>query len=257
MTQSEHTARQREFYDSRRHRGLQPRSDDHYARKLTAFVVQAAGIESHHRVLEVGAGFGRFTFPLLDHCGSVTALDLSEQALMKLEAARDERGIAVERCRAVRADLAELEVEALGAPHDVVVGFFVLQHLEDVDASLRRLASCARPGGVLAFLEPNRWNPLFVAQVACCPDMSWREEKGVFALSARGVEESYLRSGLEPAPLRRCGFFAPQLLNRFEWARRAATRLERQPWLRRLLPFLVLSARVPSATACESVSTSC
>lgn len=242
---SDHVARQRRFYGSRAHRALQPRVGDLYVSKLAAALVSALGIESHHRVLEVGAGFGRFTFALLEHCGSVTALDLSETALESLDAVRESRGIGVERCRTIHSDLDTVSADDLGAPYDFVLGFFVLHHLEDVGASIDRLARFAVPGGGIGFLEPNRWNPLYAVQVTCCPDMTWSEEKGVWRLSPRGVMQSYRQSGLEPQPVHYLGFFPPQLVNRFAWARRLEAMLERQAWLGGVLPFLILSARVP------------
>jgi len=243
---SGHVARQRRFYGSRPHHALQPRAGDLYVRKLVSALVSVLKIEPHHRVLEVGAGFGRFTFALLEHCGSVTALDLSETALESLDVARESRGIGVERCRTIRSNLDTVSADDLEAPYDFVVGFFVLHHLEDISASIERLARFAAAGGGVGFLEPNRWNPLYAAQVTCCPDMTWSEEKGVWRLSPKGVMQSYRQSGLEPQPAQFLGFFPPQLLNRFEWARRLEARLERQSWLNGVLPFLLLSASVPA-----------
>jgi hypothetical protein len=97
----------------------------------------------------------------------------------------------------------------------------------------------------MAFVEPNRRNPLFLAQVACCADMSWAEEKGMFRLSARRVESAFDAAGLEPAPTRRFGFFPPQVVNRFAAARRLEARLEAARLLRPVLPFLLLGARRP------------
>jgi len=237
---SEHVERQRDFYDSRPHRGLQPRGGDRYVEKLTATVVERLGIGPQHRVLEIGAGFGRFTFALLEHCSSVTALDLSQQALATLSAQCEERGVAPERCRTVHGDLDRVDLERVGA-HDFVLGFFVLHHLEDVSASLHRLGAFVSPGGALAFLEPNRWNPLYALQVACCPDMTWREERGVWTLNPRTVMQAYRGSGLAAQPVHRFGFFPPQLINRFEWARQLEHRLERQRWLSGVLPFQLLA----------------
>jgi SAM-dependent methyltransferase len=243
---SEHAARQRRFYESRAHRALQPHEGDYYVHKLASTLAVAVGIESHHRLLEVGAGFGRFTFALLEWCESVTVLDLSEQALGTVERERKARGIASDRIRSIRADLDAVSLEELGAAYDQVVGFFVLHHLEDVGASIGRLAQFVAPGGAIGFIEPNRWNPLYAAQVSCCPDMTWSEEKGVWRLSSRAVEDHFRQAGLEAQPVERFGFFPPQLINRFAWARRLETALERQRWLAPVLPFLSLSARAPA-----------
>ena len=52
-------------------------------------------------------------------------------------------------------------------------------------------------------------------------------------------------ANLRAIQTRSFGFFPPQVLNRFEAARRIERRLEGMHSLRWLLPFLLLSARVP------------
>lgn len=243
----EHIAEQRAFYDSRQHAHLRPQGDDAYAAKLAAELARRTGIGAQHSVLEVGAGFGRFTFSLLDHCSSVVALDLSERALADLEQARDARGVSQTRCRTLCGDLGSPQVLEQAGTVDFVVGFFILHHLDDIGAALGSLVDVLRPGGRMAFLEPNRRNPLYAAQVMVCADMSWREEKGMFRLSSRLVERAYRAAGMSPMPVERFGFFPPQIFNRFAAARRIEDGLERSGWLDPLLPFLVLRAtREPS-----------
>lgn len=235
----------RGFYESRRHDHLQPRNDDLYSAKLVGTVATAVGLGRADRVLEVGAGFGRFTFSLLDHCASVVAIDLTPRALKTLDATRAERGIPSARCTARVLDITTLEPAALGERFRFVVGFFILHHLPDVGDAIRRLARLLEPGGFLAFVEPNRRNPLFLAQVACCRDMTWADEKGMFQLSARKVDAALRVAGLEAEPVRRFGFFPPAVVNRFELARRLEARLECLRVLQPLLPFLLLSGRAP------------
>jgi SAM-dependent methyltransferase len=245
VTSSQETARQKRFYDSRPHEHLRAEDDDLYARKLAAERARTLGMDPGHRVLEVGAGFGRFTFPLLDHCGEVTALDLSGRLLDELEQGREERGIPPDRLKVVCSDVDTLSRADLPEPFDFVVGFFFLHHLPDFARTLRTLPTFVAPGGQLAFLEPNRRNPLFLAQVACCQDMTWRDEKGMFQLSAKKVEAAYRRAGLPETATRRFGFFPPQIFNRISAARRLEERIERLRWLEGVLPFLLLAARAP------------
>jgi SAM-dependent methyltransferase len=248
---SEHTVRQREFYETRPHPALRPRDDDAYVENLVARLCAVAGIQAHHRVLEVGAGFGRFTFALAARCAQVTALDLSTKATEALARERDMRGIAPARVQTVNADVDRLEDTPLDTPFDAVVGFFVLHHLEDVGASLDRLIPWVRRDGAVAFLEPNRWNPLYLFQVACCPDMAWREEKGVWRLGARAVEAHCRRNGLEPLATERFGLMPPQVYNRSLRMRRFESWVQGWRWVRPVLPFLLLAARRP---ATETVS---
>ena len=242
---SDHSARQGRFYQTRAHAHLQPRAGDHYADRLADRLAAALRIGVGDRVLEVGAGFGRFTFSLLSHCAAVTALDLSQRTLAALERERDDRGIPAERCWPLCCDVDSLTEEAVGEPFDHVVGFFFLHHLADHAASLRRLVRCLAPGGGIAFVEPNRLNPLFALQVLACPDMSWREERGMFRLSRAGVEAAYRSAGLADIRSDTFGFFPPSVVNRLAAARGLEDRLQGLRPLRAVLPFLLLSARRP------------
>jgi len=247
VSETEHLERQRSFYGERAHDHLRPREQDVYASKLVDRLVGAAGIRPHHHVVEIGASFGRFTFALLEHCHKVTAVDLSERALAELDRARAERGIEASRCRALHADASGLSRSQLETPVDFVIGLFILHHLADLSAALRSAAGLVRPGGGVAFVEPNRRNPLFVAQVACCPDMTWREELGMFRLSAAGVDQASRAAGLEGFRSSTFGFFPPQVLNRFGWAASLEGRLESLRVLRGVLPFLLMTAHQPAA----------
>jgi SAM-dependent methyltransferase len=255
MSQRADVEVQRAFYESRVHQHLRPREDDHYARKLARELARRSGIDARHRVLELGAGFGRFTFPLLESCASVVALDLSERVLRELERFRDERGIQAARCRTWCGDATSLSEEQI--PHDgtgpakfdFAVGFFVLHHLPDVAGAIRGLARLLVPGGGMTCLEPNRRNPQYVAQVMVCPDMTWREEKGMFTMSPRSVDEALCDAGLTPAPAQRFGFFPPPLFNRFAVLRRLEDRLERSALLEPVLPFHLFQARLPAGAA--------
>jgi SAM-dependent methyltransferase len=245
VSDAEHVRRQKAFYESREHAHLRAREDDLYADRLAGALASALGIGAGHRVLEVGAGFGRFTFPLLRRCREMVALDLSRRVLDELEQERDARGIPASRCRTLCRDVAQVRTAPELGAFDFVVGFFFLHHLEDVAATVAALSPLLAPGGGLGFVEPNRRNPLFALQLACCRDMTWREEAGLFRLSARGVEDACRSAGLRPLPVRSCGFFPPQIVNRSAAARRLETRLEGMGALRPWLPFLLLCARNP------------
>jgi hypothetical protein len=165
-----------------------------------------------------------------------------EAALARLVEARDDRGVSPERCRPHCADLQQLSVDAVGGPFDFVVGFFILHHLPDYHGAIARLAPCLETGGRMAFVEPNRRNLLFAAQVAFCEDMTWAEEKGMFRLSSRGVERALASAGLASCATRRFGFFPPQIINRFAKAARLEEGIEKLGIFGPLLPFLLLSA---------------
>lgn len=234
---------QRSFYDSRPHEHLQPADNDYYAGRIVRELARGIEMASDARILEIGAGFGRFTFHLLDHCRSLVALDLSSVALESLRKTRDDRGIPDSRCETLCSDLYTLDRESLAERFDFIVGFFVLHHLPDYGEGIQKLAGFLNPDGQMAFVEPNRRNPLFALQVAICADMTWAHEKGMFTLSAQGVMKALLSANLEAPSTRRFGFFPPQVVNRSPLARRIEMTVERIAILKPLLPFLLMSAK--------------
>ena len=76
--------------------------------------------------------------------------------------------------------------------------------------------------------------------------MDWKHEKGMFQLSAAGVERAFAGAGLATRRTHRFGFFPPPVLQRWPPSRSLEARLERLPGLGWVLPLLLLSAEAPS-----------
>jgi dolichyl-phosphate beta-glucosyltransferase len=247
MTNVEHVVQQKHFYDTRDHEHLRANERDHYAQRIARRLASTIGIRPEHKVLELGAGFGRFTLPLLEFCSSVVAVDVSQRVLDALVLTRDERGIPEERCQVYRANADELSEARSRGQFDFIVGFFFLHHLADPTRTITRLASLLGPGGRMAFVEPNRRNPLFALQVMFCPDMTWRQEKGMFRLSRKSIEAAFDEAQLLPCETQTFGFFPPQVLNRLAPARWIEDHLEGMRALHWILPFLLLHAQAPGA----------
>jgi 2-polyprenyl-3-methyl-5-hydroxy-6-metoxy-1,4-benzoquinol methylase len=107
-------------------------------------------------VLELGCGTAYFTKELAMTGAAITAVDISPELL---EEAR-------RYCSAANVKFEVQNAYALAYPDeafDSVVGSSVLHHLE-IDEALRQIYRVLRPGGLIAFTEPNMLNPQIAVQ---------------------------------------------------------------------------------------------
>jgi SAM-dependent methyltransferase len=147
-----------------------------------------AGIGPGRRALELGCGTGEFTCRVAPSGAWLVALDLSPDLLAR---ARARIGGAV---RFVRGN-----AEALPFPaghFDAVFGCSVLHHL-NLDATLAEVWRVLRPGGRLAFSEPNLLNPQVLLMFKV------RALRGPFGVSP---DEMAFTRGTITRALRRRGF---------------------------------------------------
>ena len=139
------------------------------AQRRGDLLVQAAGLAPGVRALEVGCGGGLFTERFASAGAEVLAVELSPELV---ELARARR-LPADRVRFLCGRFEDVPIagqDGLGgpasatasdrfsAPFDAIVGSSVLHHLE-IDPALRRMHELLRPGGRLAFAEPNMLNP--------------------------------------------------------------------------------------------------
>jgi SAM-dependent methyltransferase len=126
------------------------------ARILEPFTRQLlldAGVGPGMRVLDVGSGAGDVALlaaELVGDAGEVVGTDRSADALAIATARASARGLRNVSFR--EGDPTEL---TFASPFDAVIGRFVLEFQRDPGAWLARLVALARPGGVIAFHEPD------------------------------------------------------------------------------------------------------
>ena len=126
---------------------LQGRLYDDY----TEHALRLAGLRPGMRVLDIGSGPGDVSFVaarLVGPTGTVLGVDAAPEMIELARARAAEQGLFT-----VHFERAAIDAIALDEPVDAVVGRLILMHLPDPAATLRRLSSVVRPGGVIAFSE--------------------------------------------------------------------------------------------------------
>lgn len=214
---------------------LQPTTSPYALRHLERTLAHLQP-EAGSTILEVGAGMGRFTSLLVERGLRVVASDLSDALLANLRARH--AGLQTVAC-----DVAAV-ADHLEQPFDRVVGFFMLHHLEDLDAVFAGLRRALRPGARVAFCEPNAYCPLYYVQIAVTPHMTWQGDGGVRHMRPSVVLGSLQRAGFVDTAVERYGFLPPFLYNRTLGARLDAA-LERVAPLAPVRAFQIFSARLP------------
>lgn len=166
------------YAESEGHRYLDRIPDDPHHMAVVDAVLRAAGIGSGDRVVEIGAGRGRYTALLVSRGLEVVAIE-PDAALASALRRRFEGGGSVRVIEALFDDAAIDSSDPFGA----VIGFHVLHHLDPATLGCLDRALKARPSVGAAFLEPNPLNPLYPVQIALHPAMRFREERGLWRRS--------------------------------------------------------------------------
>lgn len=126
------------------------------AQRRADLIARAAAIGADDDVLELGCGTGLFSEAFARTGCRLTAVDVAPALL----------DIATARPRVADVTFRIEDAESLsfdGESFDAVIGSSVLHHL-DLDAALAQIHRVLRPGGRLAFAEPNMINPQIALQ---------------------------------------------------------------------------------------------
>lgn len=201
--------------------------DTHSASLFRTFVTFTAPPKGG-RLLEIGAGGGRYTLPLLRLGYAVDAVDLSAEALARLEARARGEGLAG-RLRTMVADAEDLD---LPEDYDLVYGIHLLHHVPDPVRMLTTMRRAARPGGVVACVEPNPLNPAWYFYITFDRLRSWSVEYGMLRGFPWQLSRAFRRAGLAQVRRFLYGAVPIALVNRYPALLRLEAVLHAVPGLR-------------------------
>lgn len=232
-----HNEYQQRYYSGALKKSMIPTGTP-YLRRQVDELCRFAKIDPRHRVLEVGCGMGRYTLLLAEQGIQIEGQDLTPMQLERQRKFNDGRFEIPLHC----GDVADPSKELEGA-FDVVIGFFMLHHLHELELCFRGMARMLRPGGRIAFLEPNPFNPLYYLQVGLTPGMTWQAERGMLQMRRSPLEAALLGAGFHRLRIERFGFFPPALANHPLGAK-FENLLERVPVWKGMLPFQLIGAEL-------------
>ncbi|MGZ8217999.1 class I SAM-dependent methyltransferase [Methylomagnum sp.] len=215
---------------------MQPARSE-YVRRHIERVVAAAQLQPESKVLEVGAGLGKFTLPLLDRGFDLSCVDLSPVMLEKLVQ------LAPRPLPTIVADVAEV-AKHTDQRFDRAIGFFTLHHMPDLSQAFKGLSEVLLPGARIAFCEPRALNPLYYLQVAFTPRMTWQAERGIINMRREPMFKALLEAGFEVPEMQTYGFFPPVVVNQ-GWGATLEDELMKRSWLNHGHAFTLFTARKP------------
>jgi len=210
------------------------------AERRASLLATAAGLGPGRRALEIGCGTGVFLERAAASGAQIVGLDLSSDLLRR---ARERLGgtpnVALWCGNAERLPFSD-------ASFDAVYGSSVLHHL-DVGAALCEVRRVLKPGGRMAFAEPNILNPQIAITFSFRP---LRRHLGVspdeMAFSRAYAREAAQAAGLAAIEVRPFDFLHPSSPARWIGCIESLSRLlERLPIIREFSGSLLLAATKP------------
>ena len=162
---------------------------------LTRRMLTQAGLANGMKVLDIGSGAGDVAMAaaeLVGPEGRVVGVDVNPEILETARARVAQAG--QHNAEFVAGDVHTLD---LGNDFDALIGRFVLMYMADPVETLKHLATCVRPGGIVAFHEIS-FSPDILSRVLETPLaeklMDWMV--GVFAHSGAHTDMAYRLYGM-------------------------------------------------------------
>lgn len=201
-----HPSAQAAYFDESRHRFHVGRLLDPDTASLIELdtLQRHAGLRPGATVIDFGCGNGRVSLHFLRAGYHVIAVDISEKSLQELEDTYAAGKQASWGRLTARTTLPRVDV-------DGIVGADVLHHI-DVPVRLPELRARLRPGGALAFSEPNGFYPAWYLFLLL-ERMPWRIERGMTRCTSGNLTRQLRQAGFNRVTVRGHGVLPTRVFN--------------------------------------------
>lgn len=167
------------------------------------------------RIIELGAGYGRFVLPLAKLGYKVTAVDISKK-LLNLIAKRAKDSKIDKNIEVINSDL---EKPIFKSKFDVAFCISTF-HLLSVNEEERikifsNLVKSVKSGGRILLIEPNPLNPFYYPFYLFSKEASWAIEKNFRKSSVDHLKTIFRKSGLKTIEVRYVGFLPLRFIDIF------------------------------------------
>ncbi|MCF6150268.1 MAG: class I SAM-dependent methyltransferase [Candidatus Kuenenia sp.] len=179
-----------------------------------------ADLREGMQILEIGAGAGRFTLPLLRMGFKVTATEVSAKSLEELYTSATKENLL---------DKLILKETTFKEPifneeFDLVICGNVIHHFNHLQKKqiMSNIVLALKSGGKIVIFEPNAYHPLYLPwylfiELSGKNKGIWEVEKGIFKSTLSGIKKILLVNELKDIeikmhtliPLRLCKIFYP------------------------------------------------
>lgn len=106
-------------------------AQDEYAGPIAKEIANILGPEKYDSILELGPGWGNYTFDLARHCRRMRCVDISPDVLNYITGIGTEKGFAIET------EVSKWE-DYTGEPADVVFGYNCFYRMKDIEGCLAK-----------------------------------------------------------------------------------------------------------------------
>jgi len=165
-------------------------------------------VENFDQAVELGAGMGRFSAPVISNFKAVTLVEPSPDYAALLRDKFVGSSIKIEASTAS----SYMQTNKNSSPQ-AVFAFHLMHHLNSEERKeIFKFVYDTKSIGIA--VEPNPINPLILVQVLCHPDMRIEAEKEYLKLNRTAYEKELTSVGLKLLEYKRILFMPPFMCNR-------------------------------------------